>query len=34
MNLQFGMVPDFGTVLGDALADAIATTCEEINPEG
>ena len=34
INLQFGMVPDFGTVLGDALADAIATTCEEIDPEG
>jgi hypothetical protein len=34
MNLEFGMVPDFGTVLGDALADAIATTCDEIVPEG
>jgi hypothetical protein len=34
INLQFGMVPDFGTVLGDALTDAIATTCEAIDPEG
>lgn len=34
INLEFGMVPDFGSVLGDALADAIATTCDEIQPEG
>jgi hypothetical protein len=34
MNLEWGMVPDFGTVLGDALADAIATTCEQIDPQG
>ena len=34
INLEWGMVPDFGTVLGDALADAIATTCDEIQPEG
>lgn len=34
INLEWGMVPDFGSVLGDALADAIATTCDEIQPEG
>lgn len=34
INLQFGMVPNFGNVLGDALAEAIATTCDEIVPEG
>lgn len=34
INLEFGMVPEFGSVLGDALADAIATTCDEIQPEG
>jgi hypothetical protein len=34
INLEFGMTPEFGNVLGDALADAIATTCEEIPPQG
>lgn len=34
INLEWGMTPEFGTVLGDALADAIATTCDEIRPEG
>lgn len=34
INLEYGMAPAFGNVLGDALADAIATTCDEIDPEG
>lgn len=34
ITLEFGMEPQFGNVLGDALADAIATTCDEIVPEG
>lgn len=34
ITLEFGMMPEFGNVLGDALADAIATTCDEIVPEG
>ncbi|WP_266220762.1 hypothetical protein [Paraliomyxa miuraensis] len=34
ISLEFGMTPMFGNVLGDALADAIATTCDEIVPEG
>ncbi len=34
ISLEFGMMPNFGNVLGDALADAIATTCDEIVPEG
>lgn len=34
IDLSFGMTPSFDTVLGEALADAIATTCDEIVPEG
>jgi hypothetical protein len=34
INLEFSMTPEFGNVLGDALAEAIATTCDEIVPEG
>lgn len=34
ISLEFGMVPDFQSVLGDALADAIATSCDDIMPEG
>jgi hypothetical protein len=34
VNLQAGNTPDFSGVLGAALAEVIATTCENIPPQG
>ena len=34
VDLSFGGTPDFTGVLGGALADVVATTCEQIPPEG
>jgi len=34
VDLSAGMSPDFTGVLGNALADVVASTCEQIPPEG
>ncbi len=34
IDLNAGMTPDFTGVLGNALADVVASTCEQIPPEG
>ena len=34
VDLNLGATPDFTGVLGTALADVVASTCEQIPPEG